>query len=191
MSSAAEQQQIIITNDQAFEELKLLVAQPQIGEVQPDLQKAIRKMGCGFLSVSCYSCTGDDIDRLISGLQNAASKRDHRDQVERTEEAIPSEIREKIKALYSDPHQRGWMWDRQISLYSNKDAESGHVATIPLKHGRRFEYRAKPPLSHNDWAIIFSDIGCPRILVKGSLHQAKRKLDLQLGADTPGNCTIN
>jgi hypothetical protein len=70
---------------------------------------------------------------------------------------------------------------------AQEDVDAGYVAIIPIKNGCRFKYKIEPPFSHDEWAIKIVGAGfhCPTILVKGSLEEAKRELDLLLGADTP------
>ena len=68
-------------------------------------------------------------------------------------------------------------WDWELSLRdAQEDVDCGYVAIIPLKDGHRFEYKIKPPFGHGEWAIEFVvGLDCPTILVRGSLHEAKRR----------------
>jgi hypothetical protein len=198
MLTAAEQEQIIKANNEAFEELAVRWRNPQTGETEPDLRVAIRQLVCDYFSVAGCSLAADRLYSLIAGLQNAALKEDARMPIEPTEEDIPSETRIRIKALYTDPDPGHWdwddgQWDWELSLRdAQEDVEAGYVAVVPLKNGRRFEYEIKPPFSHDEWAINIVGAGfdCPTILVKGSLQEAKRKLDLLLRADTPEISTL-
>jgi hypothetical protein len=189
MLSADEQERIIKTNNEAFEELALRWRDPQTGETEPDLKKAVQRMVCSYLSVPCYSCNGDRLYSLICGLQEAAAEEDGRVPVKLTEEDIPAEARKILKTSYADPDSGHWDWDDaewdwELSLYSDKHADWGYVALVPLKNGRRFEHEVKPPSSHREWAIRFSSIDCPTIFVRGSVHEAKRKLDVLLAFNT-------
>ena len=190
MLISAEQEQIIKANNEAFEELALRWRNSQTGEREPDLKRAIRQMVCDYFRVPGYY---DHLYRLISGLQNAALEPDGRVPLELTEEDIPTETRTRLKRLYADPDPGRWdwddgQWDWELSLRdAQEDVDAGYVAIIPLKNGRRFKYKIKPPFSHDEWAINIVSAGfeCPTILVKYSLQEAKRKLDLLLRSDTP------
>src|ERR1700746_3658581 len=98
-----EQQQIIKANDVAFEELARRWRDPQTGETEPDLKKAVQRMVCSYLSVPCYSCNGDRLYSLICGLQEAAAEEDGRVPVKLTEEDIPGEAKKILKTSYADP----------------------------------------------------------------------------------------
>ena len=97
MLSADEQERIIKTNNQASEELALRWRDPQTGETEPDVKRAIQRMVCSYLSVPCYSCNGDRLYSLICGLQEAAAEEDGRVPVKLTEEDIPAEARKISK----------------------------------------------------------------------------------------------
>ena len=105
---------------------------------------------------------------------------------------IVSELRASLKRLYTDPDPGCWQWDDgewdwELSLRdAQKDVDWGYVAIVPLKDGHRFEYNIKPPFSHREWAIKFVlSFGCTTILVKGSLQEVKRRLDMLVGFTTP------
>jgi hypothetical protein len=105
---------------------------------------------------------------------------------------MPSELRARLKQLYTDPDPgyRDWddgMWDWELSLRdTQRGLDCGYVAIIPLKDGRRFEYKIKPDVIHSEWAIKFVvGFDCPAILVRGSLQEAKRRLDMLIGFATP------
>jgi len=74
---------------------------------------------------------------------------------------------------------------------TQENVDCGYVAIVPLKNGSRFEYEIIPPPSHSEWALHFVaacstiNIAIPDILIKGSLHEAKRRLDMLLGINTP------
>jgi hypothetical protein len=98
----------------------------------------------------------------------------------------------RLKQLYSDPDPGCWywdegMWDWGLSLRdAQKGVDCGYVAIVPLKEGHRFGYKIKPPFSHREWAIKFVvGFDCPTILVRGSLQEAKRRLDTLIGFATP------
>jgi hypothetical protein len=166
---------------------------------EPDLKVAVRQMVCNYSSVRGWT---DPLYSLISRLQNAALKQD--DPLELTEKAISIETRAKLKNLYADPDPGRWDWDpgewdwELLLRDAQEDVDAGYVAIIPVKNGRRFEYKIKPHFSHNEWAIIFVAHGFdfptilvkhgfnfPTILVKGSLEEAKRTLDRLLRVPTP------
>jgi len=193
--SANEQERIIKTNNQAFKELALRWRDPQTGETEPDLRKAVVKIVCDFFSVP--GCDGYNLYHLISDLQDAALRGDARDPVELIEGEIASELKARLKQLYTDPDPGRWFWDDgewdwELSLRdAQEDVDCGYVAIIPLKDEHRFEYEIKPNFSHREWAIKFVlskfvlGFDCPAILVKGSLHEAKRRLDALIGFPTP------
>ncbi len=192
MLTAAEQEQIIKANNEAFEELALRWREPKTGETEPDLRKAVLKMVCDYFSVLGFSFAGDDLYSLISRLQKAALGQDH--PLELTEKAISIETRAELKNLYADPDPGRWDWDEsqwdwELSLRdaADENVEWGYVAVIPLKNGRRFRYKIEPPFSHDEWAIAFvgATFACPTIHVIGELEEAKRELDQLLRADTP------
>jgi hypothetical protein len=112
---------------------------------------------------------------------------DDRPPVGLTEGEIESELRARLKQLYTDPDPGCWEWDWELSLSDAQgDVDCGYVAVIPLKDGRRFEYKLKPPFSHREWAIKFVvGFHCPPIHVRGSLQEAKRRLDMLIGFTTP------
>jgi hypothetical protein len=139
MLSAHEQELIIKTNNQAFEELALRWRDPQTGETEPDVKRAVQRMVCGYLTVPCYSCDGDRLYSLICRLQEAAAEEDGRVPVKLTEEDIPAEARKILKTSYADPDPGHWDWDDsewdwELSLYSDKHADWGYVALVPLKN---------------------------------------------------------
>jgi hypothetical protein len=190
MLSAEQQEQIIKANNEAFEELALRWREPKTGETERNLRKAVLKTVCDYFSVP--GCDGDDLYHLISGLQDEALEGDTRDPVELMEEEIASELMASLKQLYADPDPGCWdwdegMWDWELSLRdAQKGVDCGYVAIVPLKDGRRFEYNIKPPFSYREWAIKFVvGFDCPTILVKGSLQEAKRRLDMLIGFTTP------
>jgi hypothetical protein len=190
MLSADEQERIIKANNEAFKELALRWRDPGTGETEPDLRKAVVKMVCDFFSVP--GCGGDDLYQLISNMQNAALKGDARDPVELVEGEIESELRASLKQLHTDPDPGCWYWDDgewdwELSLRdAQEDVDCGYVAIIPLKDEHRFKYKIKPDFSHREWAIKFVvGFDCPAILVKGSLQEAKRRLDMLIGFTTP------
>jgi len=188
MLTAAEQEQIIKANNEAFEELALKCRNPQTGEREPDLKVAVRQMVCNYFSVRGWT---DPLYSLLSRLQNAALGQD--DPLELTEKTISTETRTELKNLYADPDPGRWdwdpgQWDWELSLRdAQEDVDAGYVAIIPVKNGCRFKHKIEPPFSHDEWAIKFvgAGFGCPTILLKGSLQEAKRELDLLFGADTP------
>jgi hypothetical protein len=191
MLTAAEQEEIVRANREAFEELARKWRNPQTGEREPDLKVALREMVGDYFSV--HGCSGDELYSLISGLQKAALMQD--DRLELTEEEISAEIRASLKRLCTEtnPEPCHWdwdegMWDWELSLRdAQEDVDAGYVAIIPVKNGCRFKYKLEPPFSHDEWAIkiVGADFACPTILVKGSLEEAKRTLDQLLRADTP------
>jgi hypothetical protein len=190
MLNAEQQEQIIKANNQAFEQLALRWREPRTGETEPDLRKAVLKMVCDYFSVP--GCGSDDLHHFISGLQDEALKGDKRDPIELMEGEIPSELRARLKRLHTDPDPGSWQWDDgewdwELSLRdAQQDVDCGYVAIIPLKDGHRFEYKIKPDFSHREWAIKFvGSVDCPAILVKGSLQEAKRRLDMLIGFPTP------
>jgi hypothetical protein len=192
MLNAEQQEQIIKANNQAFEQLALRWREPRTGETGPDLRKAVVKMVCDYFSVPCFGYAGDKLCQLISNLQDAALAGDARDPVDLIEGEIASELRATLKQLYTDPEPGQWDWDDgewdwELSLRdAQEDVDCGYVAIIPLKDGHRFEYKIKPDFSHREWAIKFvGSVDCPAILVKGSLQEAKRRLDMLIGFPTP------
>jgi len=200
MLSADEQEHIIRANKEAFEQLALSWRNPETGETEPDLRQAVRKMICEYLAVPGYACAGWVLHDLIGSLQGAALDEDYRPEIQPTEEKISDGVRAALKRLGPDGHISDgatlcWDWDEgewdwELSIRdTQEDVDCGYVAIVPLKNGRRFEYRIKPPPSHNEWALRFvadcSNIAIPDILIKGSLHEAKRRLDMLLGIDTP------
>jgi hypothetical protein len=190
MLSAASQERIIKTNNQAFEELALRWRDPQTGETEPDVKRAVQRMVCSYLSVPCYSCDRDRLYALICRLQEASAEEDGRVPIKLTEEEIPVEASKILKTSHADPDPGHWDWDDsewdwELSLYSDKHLDWGYVALVPLKNGRRFEHEIKPASSHREWAIRFCGIDCPTIFVRGSLHQVKRRLDALMAFNTP------
>jgi len=91
MLTAAEQEQIIKANNEAFEELALKCRNPQTGEREPDLKVAVRQMVCNYFSVRGWT---DPLYSLLSRLQNAALGQD--DPLELTEKTISTEPNLKI-----------------------------------------------------------------------------------------------
>jgi len=140
---------------------------------------------------SCTSCT------------TRQNEPDERLPIELTDEnQIPDEARAVLKRLGPDDHIPAgstleWDWDDgqldwELSVRDTQaDVDCGYVAIVPLKNGDRFEHRIKPPPSHNEWALRFVvpcstiNVAIPDILTKGSLHEAKRRLDMLLGFNTP------
>jgi hypothetical protein len=117
------------------------------------------------------------------------------------EQDIPSQIRAKLKDLCTGPdsYPDFWYWhdymgEWQLSLRDAKEDIDciGCVDIIPLENGHLCRYKILPE-DHNEWLLkieIFDPPGYPRIPVikipvKGSLQEAKRKVDLLLGSDTP------
>ena len=159
----------------------------------------MRKMICEYLAVPGYACAGWDLYDLIGGLLEAALDEDDRPEILLTEEKISDAVRAALKRLGPDDNIpdgttlcSDWddsQWDWELSIRdTQEDVDCGYVAIVPLKNGRRFEHRIKPPPSHNEWALHFVatiDIAIPDILIKGSLYEAKRRLDMLLGIDTP------
>ena len=190
MLSADEQEQIIKANNEAFKELARGWRDRSTGQTEPDLRKAVVKMVCDYFSVPCFGYAGDKLCQLISNLQDAALAGDARDPVDLIEGEIASELRATLKQLYTDPGQWDWddgEWDWELSLRdAQEDVDCRYVAIIPLKDGHRFEYKIKPHFSHREWAIKFvGSVDCFAILVKGSLQEAKRRLDMLIGFPTP------
>ena len=192
MLSAEQQEQIIKANNEAFEQLALRWRDPQTGETEPDLGKAVLKIVCEYFSVPGCGSAGDKLHHVISRLQDLALEEDTRNPIELMEGEIPSELRTNLKRLYTDPDPGCWQWDDgewdwELSLRdAQQDVDCGYVAIVPLKDGHRFEYNIKPPFSHREWAIRFVvGFGGPTILVKGPLQEAKRRLDLLIGFTTP------
>jgi hypothetical protein len=190
MLNAEQQEQIIKANKEAFETLALRWRKPETGETEPDLRKAVLKMVCDYFSVP--GCGSDRLYHLISDLQDAAFEGDNRPPVELMEGEIESEVRARLKQLYTDPDPGRWYWDDgewdwELSLRdAQEDVDCGYVAVVPLKDGHRFEHKLKPPFSHHEWAIKFVvGFHCPPIHVRGSLQQAKRCLDMLIGFTTP------
>jgi hypothetical protein len=117
------------------------------------------------------------------------------------EQDIPSQIRAKLKDLCTGPdsYPDFWYWNDhsrewQLSLRDAKEDIDciGRVDIIPLENGNLFKYPILPE-DHNEWLLkieIFDPPGYLRIPVikipiKGSPQEAKRKVDLLLGSDTP------
>ena len=75
MLSADEQERIIKTNNQASEELALRWRDPQTGETEPDVKRAIQRMVCSYLSVPCYSCNGDSSIASFAGCRKRQRKK--------------------------------------------------------------------------------------------------------------------
>jgi hypothetical protein len=162
----------------------------------------VRKMICDYLAVSGYGCAGESLYELIESLQEGALEGDSRPEIQLTEEKISDAVRAALKRLGPDDNipegttlRWDWddgEWDWELSLRdTQRDVDCGYVAIVPLKDGRRFECRIEPPPSHNGWALRFVvtsstiDVAIPDILIKGSLQEAKRRLDVLLGIDTP------
>jgi hypothetical protein len=202
MLSADEQEHIIRANRQAFEQMALSWRNPETGETEPDLRQAARKMICDYLAVPGYCCVGDRLYELIESLQEAALDEDSRPEIQLTEEKISDAVRAALKRLGPDDNIPDgttlcWDWDDgewdwELSIRDTQaNIDCGYVAIVPLKNGRRFEFRIKPPPSHNAWALRFVvtsstiNVAIPDIIIKGSLHEAKRRLDMLLGIDTP------
>jgi hypothetical protein len=192
MLNADEQERIIKTNNEAFEELALRWREPKTGETESDLRKAVLKMVCDYFSVPGCGCIGDDLYHLVSCLQDEALEGDKRGPIELMEGEIPSVLRANLKRLYTDSDPGCWQWDDgegdwELSLLdAQEDVDCGYVAIIPLQDEHRFEYKIKPPFSHREWAIKFVlSFGDTTILVKGSLQEGKRRLDTLIGLTTP------
>ena len=117
-------------------------------------------------------------------------------------EDIPSQIRAKLKDLRTGPdsYPDFWYWnddswERQLSLHDAKEDIDciGCVDVIPLENGQPFKYPILPKPDHNEWLLQieifdppgYSKIPVIKIPVKGLLQEAKRKVDLLLGLDTP------
>jgi hypothetical protein len=202
MLSADEQEEIIRANREAFEELAHRWRDPQTGSPRPDLKQAVMNMVCDYFSAPGYS--SEQLLKLISEIYDtAANEEDERQPIELTDEnQIPDQIRAVLKRLGPDddiPPGRTleWDWDSgewdwELSVRDTQaDLDCGYVAIVPVKNGRRFEHRIKPPPSHQGWALRFVcasstiNIAIPDILIKGSLHEAKRRLDMLLGINTP------
>jgi hypothetical protein len=97
MLNAEEQGQIIKANNEAFEELALRWRDPQTGETEPDLGKAVLKMVCEYFSVPGCGCAGDKLHHVISRLQDLALEGDSRNPIELMVGEIPSELRAHLK----------------------------------------------------------------------------------------------
>jgi hypothetical protein len=162
----------------------------------------INMVGDYFSAPGYYGGSGSDLYKLISEIYDAtANEEDERPPIELTDEnQIPDQIRAVLKRLGPDNDiptggtpQWAWddgEWDWELLVRDQvEDIDCGYVAIVPLKNGRRFEHRIKPPPSHQEWALRFVcdciNIGIPDILIRGSLHQAKRQLDMLLGINTP------
>jgi hypothetical protein len=196
MLTATEQLRIIEANHEAFEELALRWPNPQTGEPESDLKQAVLNMVCDYFNAP--GCASMKLLKLISDRYDAAEE-DDRLPIELTDEnQIPDQVRAVLKRLGPDdnlPPGRSpyWFWDDGTWAWELlvrdhvRDIEDGYVAIVPLKDGRRFEYEIKPPPSHSEWALHFvaADIAIPDILVRRTLHQAKHRLDMLLGSNTP------
>lgn len=204
MLSADQQEKIIRANREAFEELARQWRDPQTGSSQPDLKQAVINMVCDYFSAPGYGCSSEGLLKLISEIYDtAANEEDDRLPIQLTDaNQIPDQIRAVLKRLGPDDDiplgrtlEWDWddgEWDWELSVRDTQaDLDCGYVAIVPLKNGRRFEHRIKPPPSHHEWALHFVcasstiNIAIPDILIKGSLHEAKRRLDMLLGINTP------
>lgn len=200
MLSADQQEEIIRANRQAFEELARSWRDPKNGSPRPDLKQAIINMVCDYFSAPGYG--SEQLLRLISALYDAAAnEEDERHLIEFTDEnQIPKQARAVLKRLEPDVDlplgvtpEWAWddgEWDWELEVRDTvEDRDCGYIAIVPLKNGRRFEHRIKPPPSHQEWALRFVcdhiDIAIPDLLIRGSLHEVKRRLDLFLGINTP------
>jgi len=191
MLRADEQDEIIRANRAAFEELARTWRDPQTGSPQPNLEQATIAMVCDYFSVPGL---GDNrLFDLLSEISVAAHEEDARALIELTDEnQIPDHIRARLKQLGPD-HGTSWDWDTgewdwELSLRNTQtDRDCGYVAIVGLKGGRRYAWQVKPPSTHQEWALRFvcDDVAVPDILIRGSLHQAKRWLDALLGINTP------
>jgi len=72
MLTAEQQQEIIATNDQALEKLARQWRDPRTGQLEPDLEVAVRQMVCDYFSVP--GCCNDAFERNICELQEAAEE---------------------------------------------------------------------------------------------------------------------
>src|SRR5258706_13805905 len=97
MLSAAEQEQIIKANREAFEELARRWRDPQNGSPRPDMKQAIINMVCDYFSAPGYS--SEQLLKLISALyEAAANEEDGRHLIEFTDEnQIPKQARAALK----------------------------------------------------------------------------------------------
>lgn len=103
-----------------------------------------------------------------------------------------------LKRLHPDPED-AWGWDELqrdwelILRDRQQDVNCGFVSIAPIKDGEEFHYEDPPEPWHNEWALRFSvhltdtwdQIPTELFLVRATLSEVKRQLDLLLGADTP------
>ena len=200
--SADKQEEIIRANRDALEELARAWRDPLTGEGPRDLKQAVINMVCEYFSAPGYGISSDQFYTLISEMyDDAANEDDDMEPIQLSDEnQISEEARAALKRLAPDddiPPGRtlkwDWddgEWDWELSLRDKvEDVDCGYVAIVPLKNGERFQHGIKPPPSHKEWALRFVvntiNIAIPDILIKGSLHQAKRRLDMLLGINTP------
>jgi hypothetical protein len=203
MLTADEQLQIIKANREAFEELARQWRDPQTGSRRPDLKEAVINMLRDYFDAPGGS--SEELLQLFSSVYDRATlEEDKRPPIDQRmplhltdENQIPDEMRAVLKRLGPDDdiprgRIREWDWDEgewdwEIELRDTvRDVDGGYVAIVPLKNGRRFEHRIKPPPSHRKWALRISWEGITNdILIRGSLSEAKRRLDMLLGISTP------
>ncbi len=200
MLNPKEQKQIIQSNRAAFEALALRWRNPKTGDTEFDLGEAVLNMICD------YCCPpGSSISLLrheISKWLAEANEEDRQAPLAPTTEQIPSHIRAKFKDFLtgSDSYPDFWYWndDKWEWVLSLRDAKEdidciGEVTISPLENGHLFNYHILPEEDHNQWLLKFDISAVPgyllipviRIPIKGSLQEAKRKVDLLLGTDTP------
>jgi hypothetical protein len=72
MLNAEQQQRIIKANNEAFEELARRWRNPESGETEPDLGKALLKMVCDYMTRHCFSVPSDKVIDLIYLLHDWA-----------------------------------------------------------------------------------------------------------------------
>lgn len=111
---------------------------------------------------------------------------------------MSNSIKALLKRLNPGPED-AWGWDElqrewELSLHDRQqDVNCGCVAIAPIKDGQELQYENPPGPWHDDWALRFAvhlddtwdQIPTYLFLVRGTLPEAKRHLDMLLGADTP------
>jgi hypothetical protein len=185
MLSPEEQKRIIQTNRAAFEALALEWRSCITGDTESDLAQAVLNMVGDYFNVPSIP----QARLVISQL---------------TTKDIPRGIRAKLKDLCTGPdsYPDFWLWndDSREWVLSLRDAREnidaiGEVAIVPLEDEPPFKHHVlpKPKADHKEWSLKFDIYNPPsypkfpilRIPLKGSLEEAKRQVDLLLGADTP------
>jgi hypothetical protein len=193
--TAEQQEQITKANNEALEEVALRWRNPQTGEPEPDLGKAVAKMLHGYFELPGAGGASSDLYHLISKFQRAKAQGcDDRNSIEPPTEEISNEDQVRLKQLYPDPDPGYWNWDlgewewELLMRDAQRDVDCGYVAITPVRDGARFRYHIKPDPTHQEWVITFVlEVLESRLTihVKGSLQEAKRRLDMLLKADTP------